>query len=271
MATVPQIDLNSDVGESFGAWTLGADRELIPFVTSANVACGFHAGDPRVIERTVQIAVASGVAVGAHPAYPDLPGFGRRVMEMAAADLEAAVLYQVAAVAGFARAAGVELRHVKVHGALYNRAARDERVAAAIARGVRRFSRELVLVGLAGSAMIDAGRAEGLAVAAEGFADRAYQPDGTLRPRAEPDAVLHDPAVAARQALGIARDGRVRAYEGSVLSLHADTLCIHGDTPGAPAVAAAVRAVLEQAGYRLAPLDAALLRTRGTAPLGSAG
>ncbi len=259
VATVLRIDLNSDVGESFGAWTLGDDAELIPLVTSANVACGFHAGDPRVIERTVGLAAASGVAVGAHPAYPDLAGFGRRALGMSAADLEAAVLYQVAAVAGFAHAAGVELRHVKAHGALYNVAARDRAVAGAIARGVRRFSGDLVLVGLAGSALLEAGHEEGLTVAAEAFADRAYEPDGSLRPRHLSGAVLHDPQQAAHQALGIVRDGGVRTSDGSWFPVRADTLCIHGDTPGAPIVARAVGDALRAAGVRVASMEARAL------------
>jgi UPF0271 protein len=249
-----RIDLNADVGESFGPWPMGDDERLIPLVTSANVACGAHAGDPLTIERTIGIAVRHGVAVGAHPGYPDVLGFGRRDLEMADDELEASLVYQVGAVAAFARAAGVPLRHVKPHGALYNRAARDSAVAEAIARAVRRVSSDLILVGLAGSVMLDAGRAEGLAVAAEAFADRAYESDGSLRSRRLPGAVLESPAAAAAQALAIVRDELVRCHDGSEHRLRADTICLHGDTPGAAEFAAAVRRALEDAGVSVAPL-----------------
>ena len=248
------IDLNADVGESLGPWPMGADERLIPLVSSVNIACGFHAGDPATIQRTVALAVASGAAIGAHPGYPDLVGFGRRDMEMAADDLEAAIVYQVGAVAAFARAAGAELRHVKAHGALYNRAARDRSVAETIARAVRRCGSELVVVGLAGSALLDAGQAAGLAVAAEGFPDRAYEPDGSLRSRRLPGAVLADSAAVARRAVMMARDGAVLAVDGSSVRLEVDTLCLHGDTPGAAEHAAAVRAALEATGIAVASL-----------------
>lgn len=249
-----RIDLNADVGESFGAWRLGDDESLIPLLTSANIACGAHAGDPLTIERTMQIAVRHGVAVGAHPGYPDLAGFGRRDLEMAPDELEAALVYQVGAVLAFARDAGVELRHVKPHGALYNRAAADAAVAASVASAVRRISGSLVLVGLAGSLLIKAGEAAGLDVAAEAFADRAYQADGTLRSRALPGALLETPGDAARQAVSIVRDGRVRSHDGSDVAVRADTLCIHGDTTGAVAMATAIRGSLAEAGIELTPL-----------------
>jgi UPF0271 protein len=236
------IDLNADVGESFGPWPMGQDEELIPIVTSVNVACGFHAGDPVVIERTIRLALDAGVAVGAHPGYPDREGFGRRDLAMSAGELEAAVLYQVAALAGMVAAAGGTLRHVKAHGALYNRAARDPSVADPIARAVRRVSTDLVLVGPPDSALLRAGTGAGLTVAGEGFADRAYEPDGTLRSRRLPGAVHTDPAIAAAQAVALAAEGRYA------------TLCVHGDTPGAPAIARAVRAALEAAGHRVAAL-----------------
>jgi 5-oxoprolinase (ATP-hydrolysing) subunit A len=249
-----RIDLNADVGESFGAWRIGEDERLIPLVTAINVACGFHAGDPLVIERTVRLGVDAGVAIGAHPGYADLPGFGRRDIEMPLDELEASVVYQVAAVAGFAAAAGVALRHVKPHGALYNRSARDAAVAAAIARGVRRVSADLVLVGLAGSLSLTAARDAGLPVAAEAFADRAYEPDGTLRSRRLEGSMLSDPDAAARQAVSIARDRRVTAIDGSVVPVEADTICVHGDEAGAADRAAAVREALEAAGIRVAAL-----------------
>jgi UPF0271 protein len=246
-----RIDLNADVGESFGAWSLGEDEALIPHVTSVNVACGAHAGDPRTIDRTIALAVEHGVAVGAHPGYPDLAGFGRRPMDLAPDEIEASVLYQLAAVAGFARAHGTALRHVKAHGALYNRAARDEAAAAAIARAVQRFDPSLALVGLAGSALLAAGRDAGLAVLAEAFTDRAYEPDGSLRGRQHPDALLADPLDTARQAVRIACEGRVTAIDGRDIEVRADTLCVHGDAPGAAARAAAVRAALLAAGVEV--------------------
>lgn len=248
MADDRTIDLNADVGESFGAWRTGSDDELIPLVTSVNVACGFHAGDPLVIESTIRTAVEAGVAVGAHPGYPDLQGFGRRSLDLSPVELEAAVLYQVAALAGMAAALGTTLRHVKPHGALYNRAARDTDVARPIARAVGRLSPRLVFVGLAGSAMIEAARAAGLAVAEEAFADRGYRADGSLVPRDRPGALLAGPDETAHQAVSIARDGRVRTVDGGWLELRADTLCLHGDAPRAPERARAVRHALEQAG-----------------------
>lgn len=231
-----EIDLNADIGEGYGPWPMGHDAELVRIVTSVNIACGFHAGDPVTIERTIRASLQAGVAIGAHPGYPDREGFGRRDLDMSADELEAAVLYQVAALAGMVRAAGGTLRHVKAHGALYNRAARDAAVAEPVARAVRRIGPELVLVGPPGSELLRAGAAVGLPVAAEGFADRAYEPDGSLRSRRVPGAVHDDPATAAAQAVILAREGRFA------------TLCVHGDTPGAPAIARAVRMALEAAG-----------------------
>ena len=246
-----RIDLNADVGESLGPWPMGDDEHLIPLVSSVNIACGFHAGDPRTIERTVAIAVAAGVAIGAHPGYPDLVGFGRRDIAMAAVDLEAAVVYQVGAVAAFARAAGTELHHVKAHGALYNRAARDPATAEAIVRGTRRVSAELVIVGPPQSSLADAAAAAGSPWAAEGFPDRAYEADGSLRSRNLPDALVLEPAVAAARAILMARDGRVAAVDGSEIEMRVATLCLHGDAPGATARAAALRAALAEAGIEV--------------------
>jgi UPF0271 protein len=235
------IDINCDMGESFGAYRLGDDAALLSLVTSANIACGFHAGDPSVMAATVALAAAAGARIGAHPGYPDLQGFGRRSMDLAPAEVEALVLYQVGALAGFTRAAGVELRHVKPHGALYNQAGASPALAEAVARAVRRFSAGLVLVGLAGSALVDAGRAAGLETWAEAFPERAYNPDGTLRSRKLPGAVIHDPAEAAANAARLAREG-ITLPGGA---LRVDTLCIHGDSPNALAVARTVRGALE--------------------------
>jgi UPF0271 protein len=240
-----RIDLNADVGESFGAWELGEDETLIPLVTSVNIACGFHAGDPLTIGRTVATAVRAGAAIGAHPGYADLPGFGRREVDLPAAEIEALVLYQLGALAGFVSAAGGELRHVKPHGALYNRSARDPATAEAVARAVRGFSADLILVGLSGSASLAAAEGAGLKTAAEAFADRAYEPDGTLRSRRLEGAVLDDPEACAEQARRIVRERRPEA----------DTLCIHGDRPGATARAAAVRRALEADGAEIRALD----------------
>jgi UPF0271 protein len=250
-----RIDLNADMGEGFGAWTMGADQELLAYVTSANVACGFHAGDPSVIDRTVGLALRAGVAVGAHPSHFDVRGFGRREIQASPAEIEQDVLYQVGALAAFARSHGGSLRHVKPHGALYNQAARDEALSRAIARGVARVDRRLVFVGLASSApMRHAADAEGLRYAAEAFVDRAYSGDGHLVPRSRAGAVFGEPERAVAQALEIARDGRVTAADGSRVPLEADTLCLHGDNPHAVAIAREVRRALEGAGVAVAPL-----------------
>ena len=249
-----RIDLNADVGESLGPWPMGDDERLIPLVSSVNVACGAHAGDPLTIERTIRLAVEHGVAVGAHPGYPDLVGFGRRDLDMTRAELLASIVYQVGAVAAIAGSLGAELRHVKPHGALYNRAVRDHAVAETIAAAIRRSAPDLVLVGLAGSALLDAGQAAGLQIAAEAFADRAYDADGKLRSRRLDGAILATPAAAAKQALSIVRDGRVATYGRSSVAVRADTICIHGDTPGAVDYALAVRAALGKAGVTIAAI-----------------
>lgn len=251
-----RIDLNADVGESYGAWTIGHDEELIPLVTSVNVACGAHAGDPLVMARTVELAARHGVAIGAHPGYPDRDGFGRRDLLMAPDELEASLLYQLGALAAFVRGAGQSMRHVKPHGALYNRAARDTELAGVIARTVRQFDPALVLVGLAGSVMLGVAREAGLAVAAEAFADRAYEADGSLRSRLLPGAMLVTPEAAAEQAVSIVTRGTVMSHDGEVVRVAADTLCIHGDTPGAADIARHVRRALEAAGVTVAPFSA---------------
>ena len=241
-----QIDLNADVGESFGPWPMGDDEHLIPLVSSVNIACGAHAGDPATIARTVHLAIAHGVAIGAHPGYPDLAGFGRRDLDMTPDELEASLLAQVGAVVAIARSQGAAIGHVKPHGALYNRAARDPDVAGTIARAIARLDRNLVLVGLAGSTMLEAGRSAGLRVRAEAFADRAYEADGSLRDRRRDGAIL-GPAEAAEQAVAIARDGIVDR-PGSPVAVRAETICLHGDGPAAVATATAVRVALAAAG-----------------------
>ena len=242
------IDLNADLGEGMD------DGAILPFITSANIACGMHAGDPDSMQRTVALALARGVQLGAHPGYPDRKNFGRVPVEMSLEAVRNLVLYQVAALEGFARARGTALSHVKPHGALYNQAADDLDLALAIADGVRDFSRDLILVGLAGSKLIHAGKDRGLDVAAEAFADRRYLPNGMLVPRSRPGAVLNDPEEAAAQAIQIARDGKVTAEDGSRISLRADTLCLHGDTPNAKAVAEAIRVRFAAEGISVAPL-----------------
>jgi len=250
-----RMDLNCDMGEGFGPYQAGQDDALMPLVSSANIACGFHAGDPLVLERTVALAAQHQVAVGAHPGYPDLRGFGRRPMNMTPEEIEADVLYQIGAVAAFTRAHGVPLVHVKAHGALYNQAAADSYLACAISRAVARFSTELVFVGLAGSPIMrEAAEAQGLRFAAEAFADRVYNPDGTLQSRRVSGSVISDPERAARQAVSIAKDGVVFAHDGSRVLIKAETLCLHGDNPTAVENAWAVREALSRAGIEVAPL-----------------
>ena len=247
-----RIDLNADVGESFGVYSLGADAALMRSITSASIAAGFHAGDPSVLRRTVRLAKSLGVAIGAHPGFPDLVGFGRRELEVSPAEAEDLVLYQIAAVAGVAAAEGTKLQHVKPHGALFNMAVRDPVLAAAIANAVAAFDRSLILFGLAGSEIISAGRAAGLRVAAEIFADRAYQPDGSLTPRTRPGAVIHDAGAVASRAVRMITDRVADAIDGTIVPVEADTICVHGDTPGAAELASGLRARLEAAGVTVA-------------------
>jgi UPF0271 protein len=254
------IDLNCDMGESFGRYSLGTDIEIMPYITSANIACGLHASDPLVMDRTVRLAKDRGVGIGAHPGFPDLQGFGRRTMYLSQDEAESFILYQVSALAGFAQAAGTRLVHVKPHGAMYNLAAKDRDLAGAIARGVARFDSTLILVGLANSVLVDAGQEAGLPVAREAFADRAYEDDGSLRPRQLPGAVLQDASQAAEQAVRIARDGRVIAHSGREIPVQAETLCIHGDTPTALTIAGAIRQALADAGVEVAPLASRAVR-----------
>jgi len=249
-----RIDLNSDLGESFGPWPMGEDTALMASITSANVACGFHAGDPGVMRTTIALAKANGVAVGAHPGFQDLVGFGRREIKATPQEVEDLVLYQIAALAGIAGTHGVRLQHVKAHGALYNMAARDRGLADAIARAVAAFDKGLILFGLPKSELITAGERAGLRVAAEVFADRAYEPDGSLASRQKPGSVIHDDAAVVARAIRMVRERQVVAIDGSVISLEADTLCLHGDTKGAAALARSIRKGLEAAGIAVASL-----------------
>jgi len=243
-----RVDINSDMGESFGAYTIGHDDGLMNAITSANVAAGFHAGDPSVLRATVRLAKARGVAVGAHPGFPDLVGFGRRELNVTPKEAEDMVLYQVAAVAGVAAAEGVRIQHVKPHGALFNMAVRSPELSAAIARAVAAFDRSLILFGLPGSEILKAGLETGVRIAAEVFADRAYEPDGSLASRRKPGAVIHDAAAVVARAVRMVTENTVVATDGSVVRLDADTICVHGDTPGSDELAAKIRAGLEAAG-----------------------
>ena len=251
----PSIDINSDMGESFGAWRMGADEGLMAHLSSANIACGAHAGDATVMRRTVRLARDHGVTVGAHPGFPDLQGFGRREMTMDPRDLEDCIVAQIGALAGIARAEGVTLGHVKAHGALYNMAVRNRTLADAIARAIASFDRSLVMFGLPGSELLEAGRAAGLRVAAEGFADRSYEADGSLTPRSRPGAVIHDADAVVTRAVRMVRDGVVLTATGETLPLRIDTICVHGDTPGADALARRLRAGLAEAGIDVRSLQ----------------
>lgn len=245
------LDLNCDMGEGFGAWRMGDDAALLDHVTSANIACGFHAGDPGTIHRTVKLALEKGVAVGAHPSLPDLQGFGRRRMNVSAQEAYDLVVYQVGALSAFATACGGKLSHVKAHGALYNMAAKDANLAQAIARAVKDFDARLVLFGLAGSELVRAGEQAGLKIANEVFADRTYQADGSLTPRTQPNAMIHDPALAIARVRRMIDEGKVNSINGADVVVRADTLCIHGDEQNAVEFARRIRAALDADGVRV--------------------
>ena len=246
------IDLNSDLGESLGVWRMGDDAAMLDVVSSANVACGFHAGDPAGILRTLRQAAQRGVVVGAHVAYRDLVGFGRRNMDVESADLRADVIYQIGALKGLAAAAGTTVRYVKPHGALYNTIAHDERQARDVIAAIREIDASLVLVALAGSPLLGWARDAGLRAVAEAFADRAYTPGGTLVSRREPGAVLHDAQDVAERMLRLAEEGVVTAIDGSTVRIRAESVCVHGDSPGAVGMARQVRERLSQAGVTIA-------------------
>ena len=252
---MPQIDLNCDMGESFGAWHMGNDEAVLEHVSSANIACGFHGGDPRTMRATVTAALARGVSLGAHPGFPDLQGFGRRAMSMTRSEAYEAVLYQIGALAGFAQAAGARLAHVKAHGMLYNMAAKDVSLAEAIAQASYDFDRDLVFYGLAGSELIRAAERIGLQTASEVFADRSYQDDGNLTPRSQPGAMIEDVEVSIAQVKRMVFEGVVRSASGKDVAVKADTLCVHGDQPGAVAFARRIREELSREGVTIGPLS----------------
>jgi UPF0271 protein len=245
------IDLNCDMGESYGAWKMGADADVMPYISSANIACGFHGGDPATIRQTVRLAVEHGVAIGAHPSLPDLQGFGRRVMKISPQDMYDLVVYQAGAVEAFARAAGARLHHVKCHGALYNMAANDAALSEAMARAARDLGGVMLYV-LSNSKMMEAAKKQGVPVAGEVFADRGYSDDGTLAPRDRPGGMIEDAGEAVARALAMIEQGYVTALSGKRVPVSADTLCLHGDQPGAVAFAKAIRKAFADKGITVA-------------------
>ena len=250
-----KVDLNSDLGESFGAYTIGLDEQVIAHISSANIACGYHAGDPLVMDKTVAAAKAAGIAIGAHPGYPDLIGFGRRNMTCSPAEVKAYVKYQLGALMAFAAAHGMKMQHCKPHGALYNMAGKDAALARAIAEAIAEVDSSIILLALAGSQMIKAGEEAGLRVASEVFADRAYQADGSLVPRQQPGAVIHDTDEAIARTIRMVKEGKVTAITGEDVPLKADSICVHGDNPSAVEFVRNIRARLEAEGVTIAPLS----------------
>ncbi|MDY6985291.1 MAG: 5-oxoprolinase subunit PxpA [Candidatus Thermoplasmatota archaeon] len=248
------VDLNSDVGESFGVYKIGADEEVLKHVTSANIACGFHAGDPLVMERTIELAVKNSVAVGAHPGYPDLMGFGRREMKASNEEVRAYVKYQLGALSAFATAKGVKVQHVKAHGAMYNMAAVDYNTARTIAEAIYEVDRELILLALAGSEMVKAAKDTGLKVAEEVFADRAYNEDGTLVQRGKQGAMIEDENLAIGRVIVMVKEGKVKAITGKEIRIRADSICVHGDSPKAIAFVKRIREGLRGAGIKVTPM-----------------
>lgn len=258
MPSKATIDLNCDMGESFGVYSLGLDREILPYITSANIACGFHAGDPLVMERTVKYCIEVGVEIGAHPSVPDLVGFGRRTMAITPDQLRTDFIYQISALRGFVEAHGRTLQHCKPHGAIYNQAANDVNLAQAIAEAVKAIDPQIILVVLAGSRMVNIGEDLGLKVAQEGFADRAYNEDGTLASRQLPGAVIHDPMIVAKRVIKMVSERKIQAITGKEIQIgRIDTICVHGDTPGAVELAKNVRKELEaqDVGIKLVPIS----------------
>ncbi len=248
------VDLNCDLGESFGAYTMGMDAEVIPNVTSVNVACGYHAGDPLIMEKTVALAKQHGAAIGAHPGFPDLMGFGRRQMVVTPEEAGAYVKYQVGALMAFAKGHGLRLQHVKPHGALYNMAAKDEKLAEGICKAIYSIDPELIFMGLAGSVMLEAAERIGLKTASEVFADRAYNDDGSLVARSKPGAVIHDPEAAVARAVKMAKEGKVISINGKEIDIRADSICVHGDNPKAIETVIKLRNALIEQGVEVKSL-----------------
>ena len=249
-----KVDLNSDLGESFGRYKLGLDEEVMKYISSANVATGWHAGDPLVMRKTVRLAKENGVAVGAHPGYPDLLGFGRRYMKLSPEEARNYVLYQIGALHAFTKAEGLELQHVKPHGTLYNALVKDEELARAVIEGIADFDKNLIFVTLSGSRAAEVAEEMGVKVAHEVFADRAYNPDGTLVSRSKPGAVIHDKDEIAERVISMVKDGGVKAINGEWVELKVDTICVHGDNPKAVEIAAYVRNALEEEGVKVVPM-----------------
>jgi UPF0271 protein len=245
------IDVNSDLAEGFGRWSFGTDDDLLTIVSSANVACGFHAGDPSVMRHAVRVAAANNVTIGAHVGYPDLQGFGRRRMDMESGELTDAVIYQISALVGMARVEGADVTYVKPHGALYNTTVDSDVQALAVVKGIAAFDPTLEVMGLPGSRLLARAKEAGLATIAEAFADRAYMPDGSLAPRSMPGSVIHEPSAVAQRVVKMAVEGKVTTITGEELNLAPDSLCIHGDSPGAVDMGRHVRAALEEAGFAI--------------------
>jgi UPF0271 protein len=253
-----KIDINCDMGESFGAYALGLDEEVIKYITSANIACGYHAGDPLVMEQTIALAKEHGVSVGAHPGFPDLMGFGRRNIDATLPEIRGYMVYQIGALQAFAKAQGLKVAHVKPHGALYLMAVEDEEISEAVVESIASVDKDLIFVALAGSKgekMTKIGEKVGLRVAYEAFPDRAYTPDGTLVSRRQPGAVIKDPDVVAQRALMMAQEGKVVAIDGKDIPFRPETLCVHGDTPGAVNLVRKIRQTLTEAGVEVIPLS----------------
>jgi UPF0271 protein len=250
------IDLNCDMGEGFGVYKIGNDEQVMPYITSANVACGFHASDPLTMSKTVKLAARHGVAIGAHPSYPDLVGFGRRPMDATLDEIAADVIYQIGAISAFCRGEGVRLQHVKAHGAMYNRAADTSAVATALAKAIKAVDAELIMVCLSNSAMVTAAQEVGVPYVEEVFADRAYTREGKLVPRSREGSVLHDPAVVAQRVLQMVKDKTVVAIDGAKVPLKAQTICVHGDSAGAFEMIKAIRSKLEEGNVALKPFGA---------------
>lgn len=250
-----RVDINSDIGESFGAYKIGMDEEIVKYISSANIACGFHAGDPVVMASTVEKCVENDVAVGAHPGFPDLLGFGRRNMDISPSEVKNYIIYQIGALQAFAMSKGIKLQHVKAHGALYNMAAVDEKLALAIAEAIAAVDRNLICVGMANTAMEKAAEKVGLKFAYEVFADRNINPDGTLVSRKHPNAIIHDEEVACNRVLRMVKEGVCEAIDGSLVKVKVDTICVHGDNPQAVEFAKKIKKALEENGVEIMPMS----------------